>query len=48
MRRSDYRDTDDDDDGIETIDEDLNQDGNYANDDSDNGDGTPNYLQARP
>jgi gliding motility-associated-like protein len=40
---SDYRDTDDDDDGIETIDEDLNGDGNYANDDTD-GDGTPNYL----
>ena len=40
---SDYRDTDDDDDGIETIDEDLNQDGSYVNDDSD-GDGTPNYL----
>ena len=39
----DYRDTDDDDDGIETIDEDLNLDGNYANDDSD-GDGIPNYL----
>lgn len=41
---SDYRDTDDDDDGIETIDEDVNGDGDYANDDSD-GDGTPNYLQ---
>lgn len=40
---SDYRDTDDDDDGIETIDEDLNQNGNYADDDSDN-DGIPNYL----
>ncbi len=39
----DYRDTDDDDDGIETIDEDLNEDGDFANDDSDN-DGTPNYL----
>ncbi len=38
-----YRDSDDDDDGIETIDEDLNLDGNYANDDS-NGDGLPNYL----
>ncbi|MFS4417683.1 gliding motility-associated C-terminal domain-containing protein [Maribacter sp. 2307ULW6-5] len=40
---SDYRDTDDDDDGIATIDEDLNGDGNYANDDS-NGNGIPNYL----
>jgi gliding motility-associated-like protein len=39
----DYRDTDDDDDGIETIDEDLNGDGDYANDDTD-GDGIPNYL----
>ncbi len=41
----DYRDTDDDDDGIETIDEDLDGDGNYANDDSD-ADGTPNYLDS--
>jgi len=40
---SDYRDTDDDDDGIETTDEDLDLDGNYANDDSDE-DGIPNYL----
>ncbi|WP_396592097.1 Ig-like domain-containing protein [Allomuricauda sp. R78024] len=40
-----YRDTDDDDDGIETIDEDLDLDGNYANDDSD-GDGFPNYLDS--
>lgn len=39
----DYRDPDDDDDGIETIDEDLNLDGDYANDDSDE-DGIPNYL----
>ncbi len=39
----DYRDSDDDDDGIETADEDLNEDGNYANDDSDE-DGIPNYL----
>lgn len=39
----DFRDSDDDDDGIETIDEDLDLDGNYANDDSD-GDGIPNYL----
>ena len=42
---SDYRDTDDDDDGIETIDEDLNLDGDYANDDSDE-DGIPNYLDS--
>ncbi|NJB70639.1 gliding motility-associated-like protein [Saonia flava] len=42
---SDYRDSDDDDDGIETIDEDLNGDGNYVNDDS-NGDGIPNYLDS--
>jgi len=42
---SDYRDTDDDDDGIETIDEDLDLDGNYANDDADE-DGIPNYLDA--
>lgn len=39
----DFRDSDDDDDGIETIDEDLDMDGNYANDDSDE-DGVPNYL----
>lgn len=41
---SDYRDTDDDDDRIPTVDEDYNGDGNYANDDSDN-DGTPDYLE---
>ncbi|MBT8237248.1 MAG: T9SS type B sorting domain-containing protein [Croceitalea sp.] len=41
----DYRDSDDDDDGIETIDEDLNLDGNFANDDTDE-DGTPNYLDS--
>lgn len=41
----DYRDTDDDDDGIETIDEDINGDGDYANDDSD-GDNMPNYLDS--
>lgn len=41
----DYRDTDDDDDGIETIDEDLDGDGNYVNDDSNN-DGIPNYLDS--
>ena len=40
---SDYRDTDDDDDGILTIDEDVNLDGDYANDDTD-GNGIPNYL----
>ncbi|WP_317903049.1 Ig-like domain-containing protein [Cerina litoralis] len=40
---SDYRDTDDDGDGLLTRDEDLNGDGNYANDDSD-GDGIPDYL----
>lgn len=40
---SDYRDTDDDNDGIETIDEDVNANGNYADDDSDE-DGFPNYL----
>lgn len=40
---SDYRDIDDDDDGINTTDEDPNEDGIVANDDSDN-DGTPNYL----
>lgn len=44
-QESDYRDTDDDNDGIVTIDEDLNGDGNYSNDDSDN-DGIPNYLDA--
>ncbi|QLG47184.1 gliding motility-associated C-terminal domain-containing protein [Costertonia aggregata] len=42
---SDYRDTDDDDDGIATIDEDSNNDGNYANDDAD-GNGIPNYLES--
>ena len=40
---SDYRDADDDDDGIVTIDEDINGDGDYSNDDSDN-DGIPDYL----
>ncbi|WP_375323849.1 gliding motility-associated C-terminal domain-containing protein [Flagellimonas sp. GZD32] len=39
----DFRDSDDDDDGIETIDEDLDMDGDYANDDT-NGNGIPNYL----
>jgi gliding motility-associated-like protein len=42
---SDYRDADDDDDGIRTIDEDYNGDGNYANDDFD-GDGAPDYLDS--
>ena len=41
---SDYRDTDDDNDGIASRDEDMNGDGNYANDDSD-GDGIPEYLE---
>ena len=40
----DYRDTDDDGDGIASKNEDLNNDGNYANDDS-NGNGTPEYLK---
>lgn len=40
----DYRDTDDDNDGIESKNEDTNIDGNYANDDSD-GDGIPEYLE---
>ena len=43
-QESDYRDTDDDNDGIETTDEDINLDGNFANDDID-GDGIPNYLE---
>ncbi|MBM1107961.1 gliding motility-associated C-terminal domain-containing protein [Aurantibacter crassamenti] len=43
---SNYRDTDDDNDGIETIDEDINSDGNYANDDS-NSNGIPDYLEVR-
>ena len=41
---SDYRDTDDDDDGIASKDEDIDGDGNYANDDSDE-DGIPEYLE---
>ncbi len=41
---SDYRDVDDDGDGIMTADEDVNRDGNYANDDSDS-DGIPEYLE---
>ncbi len=42
---SDYRNIDDDNDGIPTREEDANNDGNYANDDVDN-DGTPDYLEA--
>ncbi len=38
-----YRDPDDDGDGIDTIDEDMDQDGDPTNDDTD-GDGTPDYL----
>lgn len=41
---SDYRDTDDDGDALRTVEEDINGDGNYANDDTD-GDGTPDYLE---
>jgi len=40
----DYRDSDDDGDGIASKDEDLNGDGNLANDDSDSN-GIPDYLQ---
>ena len=40
---ADYLDDDDDNDGIPTIDEDLNGNGNPTDDDSD-GDGIPNYL----
>ncbi len=39
-----YRDIDDDNDGFMTTDEDLNTDGDWSNDDSDN-DGTPEYLE---
>ena len=39
----DYRDTDDDGDGVSTLDEDLDGSGDPFNDDSDN-DGQPNYL----
>lgn len=42
---SDYRDTDDDDDGIETRNEDVNLNGDYVDDDS-NDDGIPNYLDS--
>ena len=41
---SDYRDTDDDGDGIPTAEEDTNSDGIYANDDENNN-GIPNYLE---
>ena len=41
---SNYRDTDDDDDGIESKNEDINIDGDYSNDDSDS-DGIPEYLE---
>lgn len=44
---SDYRDIDDDGDGIETVNEDANNDGNYANDDEDS-DGIPDYLDLPP
>ncbi|MEX0275352.1 MAG: gliding motility-associated C-terminal domain-containing protein [Flavobacteriaceae bacterium] len=40
---SDYRDMDDDGDGIPTVEEDANDDDNYVNDDED-GDGIPDYL----
>jgi len=39
-----YRDIDDDDDGFMTMEEDLNTDGDFANDDSNNN-GTPEYLE---
>lgn len=42
---SDYRDVDDDNDGIPTLEEDANHNGNYADDDS-NGNGIPDYLEA--
>ena len=41
---SDYRDIDDDDDGILTKDEDMNTDGDLSNDDSNNN-GVPDYLE---
>lgn len=41
----DYRDIDDDDDGIITADEDFDLNGDFSNDDSDN-DGIPNYLDS--
>ena len=42
-----YLDTDDDNDGIYTVEEDMNGDGNPANDDTD-GDGIANYLDYDP
>ena len=42
-----YRDIDDDGDGVDTIDEDADGDGDPTNDDSD-GDGTPDYLDNDP
>ena len=39
----DWRDVDDDDDGILTSDEDYNQNGDFTDDDEDD-DGTPDYL----
>ncbi|MDE3741399.1 gliding motility-associated C-terminal domain-containing protein [Maribacter polysaccharolyticus] len=41
---SDYRDPNDDDDALMTIDEDLNGDGDFSNDDI-NGNGIPDYLE---
>jgi len=41
---SDYRDVDDDEDGKMTLDEDVNKDGDYTNDDID-GNGIPDYLE---
>ena len=41
---SDYRDIDDDDDGVPTAEEDENGDGDYSNDDIDS-DGIPDYLE---
>ncbi|BAO55489.1 T9SS type B sorting domain-containing protein [Nonlabens marinus] len=43
LNNLDFRDIDDDNDGLLTIDEDTDNDGNYINDDAD-GDGIPNYL----
>ncbi|MCC6953388.1 MAG: hypothetical protein IT290_04665 [Deltaproteobacteria bacterium] len=43
----DWRDTDDDNDGIPTVAEDVNANGNYADDDVD-GDMIPNYLDSNP
>ncbi len=40
----DYRDVDDDNDGVMTKDEDADKDGNFSNDDTD-ADGTPDYLE---